>query len=258
MTYTPCDSSWLITNAAGDEVAFYGYDAFGNLAFGTPASPFGYAGEYTDLSTGLSDLRARWYAPQTGDFTTRDPAFASTDTAYTYAGDDPVNETDPMGRYVVYKKLATDWVNGFYAALNWVSTGKKSNVQPGTVRVQFQISAVSVVAKAEVWDIDANIYDGTSIDFKPGHDSADIPFQFTAHPTTLAWPGDFIEANGHADVLTVPDFWDSYRIIWNAHVLAPNPNSPGGPFKATLTVETNGSIPSNEVSCSPGREGREV
>jgi hypothetical protein len=55
MTYTPSDSSWLITNAAGDETAFYGYDAFGNLAFGTPESPFGYAGEYTDPSTGLSE-----------------------------------------------------------------------------------------------------------------------------------------------------------------------------------------------------------
>jgi RHS repeat-associated protein len=97
MTYTPSDSSWLITNAAGDETAFYGYDAFGNLAFGTPESPFGYAGEYTDPSTGLSDLRARWYEPQTGSFTTRDPAFTSTDTAYTYANDDPVNGSDPTG-----------------------------------------------------------------------------------------------------------------------------------------------------------------
>jgi RHS repeat-associated protein len=97
MTYTASDSSWLITNAAGDEVAFYGYDAFGKLAFGTPASPFGYAGQYTDPSTGFSDMRARWYAPQTGEFTTRDPAFTSTDTAYAYAGNDPINQTDAYG-----------------------------------------------------------------------------------------------------------------------------------------------------------------
>jgi len=97
MTYTPSDATWLTTNAAGDETGFWGYDAFGNLAFGTPGSLFGYAGEYTDPSTALSDLRARWYEPQTGEFTTPDPAFASTDAAYTYAGDDPVNETDPSG-----------------------------------------------------------------------------------------------------------------------------------------------------------------
>lgn len=96
LTYTPSDSTWLATNAQGDATAFYGYDAFGNLAFGTPASPFGYAGQYTDASSGFSNLRARFYGPQTGTFTTRDPAFGSTDTAYAYTGDDPVNGTDPM------------------------------------------------------------------------------------------------------------------------------------------------------------------
>jgi len=97
LTYTASDSSWLATNNAGQQVAFWRYDAFGNLATGTPDSPFGYAGQYTDASTGFSNLRARFYEPQTGGFTTRDPAFSSTDTAYTYAGDDPVNESDPSG-----------------------------------------------------------------------------------------------------------------------------------------------------------------
>ena len=105
-TYTASDSTWLITNAAGDETAFYGYDAFGNLAFGTPTSPFGYGGQYTDPSTGFSNLRARWYVPQTGTFTTRDPAFASTDTAYTYSGDDPVNRTDPTGEMQLSRMTA--------------------------------------------------------------------------------------------------------------------------------------------------------
>ena len=101
LTYTSTNSTWLVTNTSGDEVAYYGYDAFGNLAFGTPDSPFGYAGQYTDASnsSGLSNMRARWFDPQTGGFTSRDPAFAATDTAYTYAGDDPVNESDPTGLY---------------------------------------------------------------------------------------------------------------------------------------------------------------
>ena len=46
---------------------------------------------------GTRGLCSRWYQGQTGDFTTRDPAFASTDTAYSYAGDDPVNEDDASG-----------------------------------------------------------------------------------------------------------------------------------------------------------------
>ena len=97
MTFTPSDSSWLTTNAAGDATGFWRYDAFGTLAFGTPTSAFGYGGQYTDASSGLSNLRARWYQPQTGGFTSRDPAFSQTDTAYTYAGDDPVNKSDPSG-----------------------------------------------------------------------------------------------------------------------------------------------------------------
>ena len=96
MTYTAANSSWLLTNA-GDETAFYGYDAFGTLSFGTPGSPFGYAGQYADASSGLDNMRARWFEPQTGAFATRDPAFAQTDQAYAYAGDDPVNESDPSG-----------------------------------------------------------------------------------------------------------------------------------------------------------------
>jgi RHS repeat-associated protein len=72
-------------------------DAYGTLAFGTPTSPFGYSGQYTDATSGLVNDRDRNYQPQTGGFTTRDPAFATTDTAYTYAGGDPVNGSDPLG-----------------------------------------------------------------------------------------------------------------------------------------------------------------
>jgi len=102
MTYTPSNSSWLVTNTAGNELSLYRYDAFGNLALGTPSSPFGYAGQYTDTSSnssGFGNMRARWYQPQTGEFTTRDPAFSQTDQAYAYAGDDPVNGSDPTGDY---------------------------------------------------------------------------------------------------------------------------------------------------------------
>ena len=97
LTYTASNSSWLAINGLGDETGYWRYDAFGNLAFGTPASPFGYAGQYTDTTTNLDNMRARWYEPETGAFTTRDPAFALTDTAYGYSGDDPVNNNDPSG-----------------------------------------------------------------------------------------------------------------------------------------------------------------
>ena len=97
LTFTPGAETWVATNEAGDLSSFYGYDAFGTLAFGTPATPFGFAGEYSDATTGFSNLRARFYDPQSASFTARDSAFAATDTAYTYAGDDPVNRSDPLG-----------------------------------------------------------------------------------------------------------------------------------------------------------------
>jgi RHS repeat-associated protein len=98
LTYSPSNSSWLATNAAGNEASFVRYDAYGTLASGTPVSPFGYGGQYGDAATGFTNLRARWMDPQTGTFTSFDPAFAQTDQAYAYAGGDPVNGGDPSGQ----------------------------------------------------------------------------------------------------------------------------------------------------------------
>jgi RHS repeat-associated protein len=99
LTYTASDDTWLSTNETGDETGFWGYDAFGNQEFGSPTSPFGYSGQYTDATTSQVNDRARWYEPETGGFTARDPDFSTTDTAYTYAGDNPVNENDPSGEF---------------------------------------------------------------------------------------------------------------------------------------------------------------
>ena len=91
LTYSPSNDTWLSTNSAGDETGYWGYDAFGNLSFGTPTSAFGYSGQYVDRDHVAGQRWARWYQTQTGGFTSRDPAFESTDAAYTYAVGDPVN-----------------------------------------------------------------------------------------------------------------------------------------------------------------------
>jgi RHS repeat-associated protein len=97
LVYTSVSSTFAATNSAGDLIGFWGYDAYGNLSYGASVSAFGYAGQYTDVGSGLSNMRARFYQSQTGGFTTRDPAFAATDTSYGYAGGDGVNNTDPTG-----------------------------------------------------------------------------------------------------------------------------------------------------------------
>ena len=62
-----------------------------------------YRGEQFDSDLGLYYLRARYYNPQTGRFISRDPDDGKsydpkTLHKYLYAGGDPVNRIDPMGR----------------------------------------------------------------------------------------------------------------------------------------------------------------
>jgi len=91
-------SATVLTDPAGGEVAAFAYDVFGNLAeVGTNPTPFGYEGAYEGTGNGLANMRARYYDPATGSFTTIDPDLAITDQPYAYAGDDPVNGSDPTG-----------------------------------------------------------------------------------------------------------------------------------------------------------------
>jgi RHS repeat-associated protein len=88
-----------IISPAGTLTATTSYDTWGNPK--TPGgltsyTPFGYAGGYTD-PTGLIYLINRYYDPATGQFLSVDPDVSQTGQPYAYAGDDPVNNTDPLG-----------------------------------------------------------------------------------------------------------------------------------------------------------------
>jgi RHS repeat-associated protein len=88
-----------LSNQSGSTVASYDYDAYGNPV-GAPSSvenPFGYAGQYTDASSGLQYLRARYYDPATSQFISRDPLEGATRQPYAYADNAPTNYTDPSG-----------------------------------------------------------------------------------------------------------------------------------------------------------------
>jgi RHS repeat-associated protein len=73
------------------------YDPYGNVtaSSGTLANPFGYAGGYTDSTTGLVKFGTRYYNPGVGLFTQEDPS--SQTAGYLYVGDDPMNGVDPSG-----------------------------------------------------------------------------------------------------------------------------------------------------------------
>lgn len=128
-----------LTGNSGGSMITYRYDAYGNTtkSNNTLNNPYQYNAEYTDSSTGLQYLRARYYDSSQGRFTTKDTLLGSTDkpitrNLYTYCGNNPLNITDPSGhgwfKNAVngVKKAANKVVNtvksGYNTAKNWANT----------------------------------------------------------------------------------------------------------------------------------------
>jgi RHS repeat-associated protein len=58
------------------------------------------AAPFQEPMTGLIMMRDRWYDPKTGTFISPDPeGYRDSPDLYTFAGGDPVNKSDPSGRY---------------------------------------------------------------------------------------------------------------------------------------------------------------
>jgi RHS repeat-associated protein len=77
----------------------YAYDPYGNTTSHTGgSSPLRYDGQFQDDDTGFYYLRARYYDPTTAQFLTRDPLESETGQPYSYAGDDPIDNSDPSGQ----------------------------------------------------------------------------------------------------------------------------------------------------------------
>ena len=89
----------MLTGSTGAVEGAFTYDAYGNLtgSTGTASTPLGYDGQLTNSDTELIYLRARTYDPGTGQFLSVDPAVGNTREPYSYAGDNPLNATDPTG-----------------------------------------------------------------------------------------------------------------------------------------------------------------
>lgn len=122
----------------------YRYDPYGNLDFGTPLSInyYGYNAESTNTNTGFQYLRARYYNPQNGNFTTEDTETGTrqnplTRNRYTYVANNPGNYQDPSGHFFkqlwngiksvakkavsVVKRVGTAIVNTVKQVGSWIS-----------------------------------------------------------------------------------------------------------------------------------------
>jgi RHS repeat-associated protein len=86
-------------------VSTYQYDPYGNLtsSTGSVTNPWRFAGGYFDSGTGHYKFGTRYYNPGFGRWSQQDPVRGQLNdptslNRYLYAGDDPVNLTDPSGR----------------------------------------------------------------------------------------------------------------------------------------------------------------
>ncbi|CAG0928113.1 tRNA(Glu)-specific nuclease WapA [Thermoflexales bacterium] len=104
-------------------------------AQGTRSSALRFTGEQTDDDTGLVYLRARWYDSATGRFTTRDPfpgfvALPQTLHPYTYVGNNPVNLTDPSGKFAFLPLLAAAVLGGILGGVSYYTIQTILNADP--------------------------------------------------------------------------------------------------------------------------------
>ncbi len=91
-------STRLLTDSSGSVVGTTSYSPYGQVtAQSGTVTPFGFAGQYTDATTGLVYMRARWYDPGTGQFLSQDPLWPLITNPYAYVADNPLNAVDPLG-----------------------------------------------------------------------------------------------------------------------------------------------------------------
>jgi RHS repeat-associated protein len=93
-------SAVALTDGSGNVTQSYGYKPFGELTNSpTDSNPFQFTGREND-GTGLMYYRARYYVPQWGRFLSEDPVGVDvTGNPFVYCGNNPVNGTDPSGRF---------------------------------------------------------------------------------------------------------------------------------------------------------------
>lgn len=89
----------ILTSVTGALVGTLTYSTTGVLtaSTGSVSTPIGYTGGYTSDGGALVYLVNRYYDPATDQFLSIDPLVALTGSPYGYAGDNPVNATDPFG-----------------------------------------------------------------------------------------------------------------------------------------------------------------
>ncbi|MGO7335779.1 RHS repeat-associated core domain-containing protein [Rhizobium leguminosarum] len=123
-----------VTNQSGYRVEQTGYAAYGEATNTTFQTKKSYIGERFDPETGLMYLNARYYDPAFGRFVSPDdwdPTKEGVGTnRYAYAGNDPVNKSDPNGHSV--DQSSNNWGQRSTGPINERSSGSANGLQSAT------------------------------------------------------------------------------------------------------------------------------
>jgi RHS repeat-associated protein len=130
-------SARQLTDVAGALALAQSFDPYGGLlsSQGSAATPYGFTGEWGDDASGLIYLRARYYLPQAGIFTARDPfpgvaTLPVTLQPYLYAAGNPLRYTDPSGRFIFLPLLAVAAVGGLVGGVGYYALQMHFNHDP--------------------------------------------------------------------------------------------------------------------------------
>ena len=152
-------STRQLTNAQGQVTASYSYDAYGNaLGFNpaTAATPILYTGGYYDAQIESYNLRSRNYDPSTGRFDRMDdfggdPTDPRTLERYAYTENDPINHTDPSGKFIYGIDLAlADLIGNIVATSVSLPEGYGALFAVGTILSPYAGLINAILFKAPV------------------------------------------------------------------------------------------------------------
>jgi RHS repeat-associated protein len=132
-------STWLVGdrlgsvraeyNGSGTLTTSYNYDPFGMPEGASLPPDYGFTGEPQSASLGLVQLRARWYAPNSGRFLSRDPfqgdmMVPASLHPYAYVQNEPVRFIDPTGQCRLLNDGGFPYVDCFQLETELASTSE--------------------------------------------------------------------------------------------------------------------------------------
>jgi RHS repeat-associated protein len=163
-------STRLLTGLTGVVTGKCTYGAYGTpTCEGTATTPLGYDAQYTNTDTDLIYMRARVYDPATAQFMSSDPLKAITGEPYSYAGDNPLNASDPSG--LIFGIPGTpSWEEAGEAVAGWGDTITFGATN--WVREELGINNINACSSA----YQAGGYAGlATAALIPGEDEAELP-----------------------------------------------------------------------------------